>query len=49
MLAWRLFRTKTDSDMRRSGRTLFLYSLSHLAIIFLALLTDHAGRFFGVL
>jgi protoheme IX farnesyltransferase len=49
LLAWRLFRTKTDSDMRRSGRTLFLYSLSHLAIIFLALLTDHAGRFFGAL
>jgi heme o synthase len=49
MLAWRLFRTNTDAGMRRSGRTLFLYSLSHLAVIFLALLTDHAGRFFGVL
>ena len=49
MLAWRLLRTKTDADMRRAGRALFLYSLSHLAVIFLALLTDHAGRFFGVL
>jgi protoheme IX farnesyltransferase len=49
MLAWRLFRTRTDTEMRRAGRTLFLYSLSHLAVIFLALLTDHAGRFFGVL
>jgi protoheme IX farnesyltransferase len=49
MLSWRLFRTKTDADMRRAGRSLFLYSLSHLFVIFLALLTDHAGRFFGVL
>ncbi len=49
MLALRLYRTRSDGDMRRSGRTLFTYSLSHLFIIFLALVTDHAGRAFGVL
>ena len=49
MLAWRLFRTtRPTPTMRRAGRALFLYSLSYLFVIFLALITDHAGRVFGV-
>jgi protoheme IX farnesyltransferase len=46
-LAWRLFRTRDDQAMRRAGRALFLYSLSYLAVIFLALLTDHFGAMVG--
>jgi protoheme IX farnesyltransferase len=46
-LAWRLFRTRDDTSMRRAGRSLFLYSLSYLAVIFLALLTDHFGAMAG--
>jgi protoheme IX farnesyltransferase len=47
-LAWQLFQAD-GAQMRRIGRTLFLYSLSYLAIIFMALLTDaYATRFWGL-
>jgi len=46
-LAWRLFRTRDDKSMRKAGRTLFAYSLSYLALIFLAFLTDHVAMMFG--
>ena len=46
-LAWRLFRTRDDQSMRRAGRALFLYSLSYLAVVFLALLTDHYAAMVG--
>lgn len=46
-LALRLFRTRDDKSMRKAGRSLFTYSLSYLAIIFLAFLTDHAATVFG--
>ena len=46
-LAWRLFRTRDDKAMRKAGRSLFTYSLSYLAIIFLALLTDHVAAILG--
>jgi protoheme IX farnesyltransferase len=49
LLAWRLYRTTTDADMRRAGRRLFTYSLSYLFIIFLALLTDHWMIMWGML
>jgi heme o synthase len=42
-LAWKLFRTRDDKAMRKSGRTLFTYSLSYLFVIFLALVVDHVG------
>lgn len=45
--AWRLFRTRDDKSMRKAGRSLFTYSLSYLAIIFVALLTDHVARSLG--
>jgi protoheme IX farnesyltransferase len=45
--AWRLFRTRDDKSMRKAGRSLFTYSLSYLAIIFLALLTDHVATLLG--
>jgi len=46
-LAWRLYRTRDDKAMRKAGRSLFTYSLSYLAIIFLALLTDHVAAMLG--
>ncbi len=46
--AWRLFRTRDDKSMRKAGRSLFTYSLSYLAIIFLALLTDHVAGLLGL-
>jgi protoheme IX farnesyltransferase len=46
-LAWALFRTTENVAMKRAGRRLFTYSLSYLAIIFLALMTDHAARAMG--
>jgi protoheme IX farnesyltransferase len=49
VIAWRLFRTTEEVAMRRTGRTLFTYSMSHLFIIFLALVTDHAMQLWGVL
>ena len=45
-LAWRLYRS-TDASMKKIARSLFTYSLSYLAIIFLAFLTDHAAVVFG--
>ena len=49
LLAWRLFRTTSDAEMRRAGRRLFTYSLSYLFVIFLALLTDHWLTVWGAL
>ena len=46
-LAWALFRTTETVAMKRAGRRLFTYSLSYLAIIFLALMTDHGVRAMG--
>jgi protoheme IX farnesyltransferase len=46
-LAWRLFLTRDDKSMRRSGRTLFTYSLSYLFVIFFALITDHVAQMIG--
>ncbi len=40
-LAFVLFRTRDDKAMRKAGRTLFAYSLSYLALIFVALIADH--------
>jgi protoheme IX farnesyltransferase len=46
-LAWALFRTTDTVAMKRAGRSLFTYSLSYLAVIFLALMTDHLARVVG--
>ena len=46
-LAWVLFRTTETVAMKKAGRSLFTYSLSYLAVIFLALLTDHAAELLG--
>ncbi len=46
-LAWRLFRTRDDTSMRRAGRALFTYSLSYLFVIFLAFMTDHVAQLAG--
>jgi len=46
--AWRLFRTRDDKAMRKAGRALFTFSLSYLAIIFLALLADRVAGYLGV-
>jgi protoheme IX farnesyltransferase len=46
-LAWSLFRTTDTVAMKRAGRALFTYSLSYLAVIFLALMTDHIARVVG--
>ena len=46
-LAWVLFRTTDNVAMKRAGRSLFTYSLSYLAVIFLALMTDHFARVLG--
>jgi len=46
-LAWALFRTTETVPMKRAGRSLFTYSLSYLAVIFLALMTDHIARVVG--
>ncbi|MDC9823626.1 heme o synthase [Devosia sp. ZB163] len=46
-LAWALFRTTETVAMKKAGRSLFTYSLSYLAVIFFALLTDHAARVLG--
>lgn len=39
--AWRLFRAEDGVPMRKAARALFTYSLSHLFIVFLALLADN--------
>jgi len=46
-LAWALLRTSETVAMKKAGRALFTYSLSYLALIFLALLADHAVRLLG--
>jgi protoheme IX farnesyltransferase len=47
LLSWRLFRTLESVAMRRSARALFVYSLSYLFVIFLALLTDRLSVIVG--
>jgi protoheme IX farnesyltransferase len=46
-LAWRLYRTRDTLTMKKVARSLFTYSLSYLAVIFLALITDHVGHLLG--
>jgi protoheme IX farnesyltransferase len=48
-LAAKLFRTREDKAMRKAGRALFTYSLSYLALIFVAFLADHAVTTLGLL
>jgi protoheme IX farnesyltransferase len=48
-LAAKLFRTRDDKAMRKAGRALFTYSLSYLALIFVAFLADHAVTTLGLL
>ncbi len=48
-LAARLWRTKDSKAMKKSGRTLFLFSLSYLAVVFSALLVDHITLTWGIL
>ncbi|OEO30224.1 protoheme IX farnesyltransferase [Devosia insulae DS-56] len=45
--AWALFRTTETVAMKKAGRVLFTYSLSYLAVIFLALITDHVANMLG--
>jgi protoheme IX farnesyltransferase len=45
-LALRLYRAE-QSQMKKLARSLFTYSLSYLAVIFFALITDHVGRLLG--
>ncbi|MBL8595729.1 MAG: protoheme IX farnesyltransferase, partial [Devosia sp.] len=45
--AWVLFRTTETVAMKKAGRALFTYSLSYLAVIFLALITDHVANMLG--
>jgi protoheme IX farnesyltransferase len=47
LLAWRLWRAPSDGQMKRIARSLFTYSLSYLAVIFLAFVTDHFYRLLG--
>jgi protoheme IX farnesyltransferase len=46
-LAAKLFRTRDDVTMKRTGRSLFTYSLSYLFVIFLAFITDHVATLMG--
>jgi protoheme IX farnesyltransferase len=46
-LAWRLFRSRETLAMKKLARSLFTYSLSYLAVIFLALMVDHVGQLLG--
>jgi protoheme IX farnesyltransferase len=46
-LAWRLYRSTNTLSMKKIGRQLFLYSLSYLFVIFLALLVDHFAHAAG--
>jgi len=48
VLSVRLFRTREDKAMRKAGRTLFTYSLSYLALIFVAFLADRAVTLLGI-
>ena len=45
-LAVRLYRAQATS-MKRIARSLFTYSLSYLAVIFFALMTDHVAQLIG--
>jgi protoheme IX farnesyltransferase len=45
--AWRLFRSRETLAMKKLARSLFTYSLSYLAVIFLALMVDHVGQLLG--
>jgi protoheme IX farnesyltransferase len=45
-LAFRLYRAD-GSAMKKVARSLFTYSLSYLAVIFFALLTDHVAQLIG--
>jgi protoheme IX farnesyltransferase len=46
-LAFRLLRTSETTAMKRAARSLFTYSLSYLAVVFLGLLADHFVRALG--
>jgi protoheme IX farnesyltransferase len=46
-LAARLLRTRSDADMRKTGRRMFVYSSSYLFVIFLALVTDRVFQLTG--
>jgi protoheme IX farnesyltransferase len=46
-LAFRLFRSRETAQMKKIARSLFTYSLSYLAVIFFALITDHVGQMLG--
>ncbi|MGV3652529.1 MAG: heme o synthase [Devosia sp.] len=47
LLAWRLYRAPADVEMKRIARKLFTFSLSYLALIFLALITDRVFSLVG--
>jgi len=46
-LAWRLYRSPDALRMKKIARQLFLYSLSYLFVIFLALMVDHYAHAAG--
>ena len=46
-LAARLFRTTESTAMKKTARSLFTYSLSYLAVIFFALMTDRVAQMVG--
>ena len=46
-LALRLFRTVEATAMKKVARSLFTYSLSYLAVIFFALMTDRVAQMVG--
>ena len=46
-LAWRLYTSRDTLSMKKIGRQLFLYSLSYLFVIFLALMVDHYAHAAG--
>jgi protoheme IX farnesyltransferase len=46
-LAARLFRTTENTAMKKVARSLFTYSLSYLAVIFFALMTDRVAQLAG--
>ena len=45
--ALKLYRAPDQLSMKKVARSLFTYSLSYLAVIFFALLTDHVGMLLG--
>ncbi len=46
-LAWRLFVSRDNLQMKKVARSLFTYSLSYLAVIFFALIVDHVAHLVG--